>query len=63
MLFFITRSSVPIAALFLSLLTTVVSASSDPAFTGIAAKANDSMSASHNPAGLNGKENNPSATN
>jgi len=52
MLFFITRPSAPIAALFLSLLTTVVSASSDPAFSGIAAKANDAMSASHNPAGL-----------
>ena len=34
------------------LLSTLVDASSDPAFSGIAAKANDSMSANHNPAGL-----------
>jgi len=52
MLFLTTRIFVLIAAFVLSLLTTVVSASSDPAFTGIAAKANDSMSANHNPAGL-----------
>jgi len=52
MLFLTTRIFVLIAAFVLSLLTPVVSASSDPAFTGIAAKANDSMSANHNPAGL-----------
>lgn len=52
MLFLTTRISVVIAAFLLLLLTTVVSASSDPAFTGIAAKANDSMSANLNPAGL-----------
>ena len=41
-----------IAFCILSLLFTVVHASSDPAFTGIAAKTNDAMSANHNPAGL-----------
>jgi long-chain fatty acid transport protein len=52
MFFLPTPIFVLIAACVLSLLTPVVSASSDPAFAGIAAKANDSMSANHNPAGL-----------
>ena len=52
MLFLTTRIFVIVAAFVLSLLTPVVSASSDPAFAGIAAKANDSMSANQNPAGL-----------
>ena len=52
MSFLTTRIFVLIAAFVLLFLTTVASASSDPAFAGIAAKANDSMSANHNPAGL-----------
>ena len=40
------------AFLVLSFLAKAVGASSDPAFSGIAAKTNDAMSANHNPAGL-----------